>query len=360
MTTSLPEVHVVLPEGVDDPERPSGGNVYDRRVCRGLAELGWGVREHLAPGRWPVPGAVARGLLRRQLQGIPAGSVVLVDGLVGSAVPDVLAAHADRLRLVALVHLPLGHLPPPRQPACRVRDREAAALRSTRAVIATSHWTRRWLLDRYGLSPDRVGVAAPGVDPAPPAPGSADGDALICVGAVSHTKGQDVLVAALSTLGDLPWSCVVAGSCAVEPAFSRQVVEQARRAGIGGRVRFAGALGPDDLADAYARADALVLASRAETYAMVASEALARGLPVIGSAVGGVPEAVGQVAGIGTPGVLVRHDAPDELAGALRRWLLDPALRARLRQASRSRRETLRGWPETTAAVSDVLTGAGR
>ena len=46
-------VHVIVPEGIDDPARPSGGNVYDRRVCRGLAALGWAVHEHAvaAPGR---------------------------------------------------------------------------------------------------------------------------------------------------------------------------------------------------------------------------------------------------------------------------------------------------------------------
>lgn len=48
-------VHVVLPAGVDDPRHPSGGNVYDRRVCRGLAAIGWSVHEHPVPGPWPWP-----------------------------------------------------------------------------------------------------------------------------------------------------------------------------------------------------------------------------------------------------------------------------------------------------------------
>ncbi len=54
------EVHVVVPDGIDDPRRPSGGNVYDRRACRGLAALGWSVHEHSVPGRWPRPDAPAR------------------------------------------------------------------------------------------------------------------------------------------------------------------------------------------------------------------------------------------------------------------------------------------------------------
>ena len=44
------EVHFIVPESIDDPARPSGGNTYDRRVCRGLAALGWAVHEHAVPG----------------------------------------------------------------------------------------------------------------------------------------------------------------------------------------------------------------------------------------------------------------------------------------------------------------------
>ena len=57
----MTEVHVIVPEGIDDPARPSGGNAYDRRVCRGLAALGWAVHEHAvpAPGRGPAAGHAA-------------------------------------------------------------------------------------------------------------------------------------------------------------------------------------------------------------------------------------------------------------------------------------------------------------
>ena len=47
------ELYAVLPDGIDDLTRPSGGNVYDRRLCRGLAASGWSVREHAVPGAWP-------------------------------------------------------------------------------------------------------------------------------------------------------------------------------------------------------------------------------------------------------------------------------------------------------------------
>jgi hypothetical protein len=83
-------VHVVVPEDIDDPARPSGGNTYDRRVCAGLAAIGWSVHEHAVPGSWPWPDAVARATLKNVIAAIPDDAVVLLDGLIASAVPDVL------------------------------------------------------------------------------------------------------------------------------------------------------------------------------------------------------------------------------------------------------------------------------
>ena len=102
------EVHVIVPEGIDDPARPSGGNTYDRRVCHGLTALGWSVREHAVPGAWPRPSADGHAALAHAVQRIPDGAVLLLDGLIASAAPEALVPHAPRLRQVVLVHMPLG------------------------------------------------------------------------------------------------------------------------------------------------------------------------------------------------------------------------------------------------------------
>jgi glycosyltransferase involved in cell wall biosynthesis len=115
-----------------------------------------------------------------------------------------------------------------------------------------------------------------------------------------------------------------------------------------------------DLERSYTAADVLVLASRAETYGMVVTEALARGLPVIAAEVGGLTEALGHGADGVRPGVLVPPDDPAALGAALRAWLTDTELQERSRRAARERRASLSGWSTTTSAVAGVLAGASR
>jgi glycosyltransferase involved in cell wall biosynthesis len=347
-------VYVVVPDGIDDPARPSGGNTYDRRICRGLAQIGWSVHERAVPGAWPRPGAAACATLAEVVAAVPDGAVVLVDGLVASTVPQVLVPEARRLRLVVLVHMPLGN----GWPGDAVDDASAAertALSAAAGVVTTSGWTRSWLLDRYGLRPGQVHVAEPGVDAAALALGTAAGGELLCVAAVTPGKGQDLLFAALAAVCDLPWRCVCVGTVKRDPGFVDRLGRQAQEGGVGDRVHFTGPRTGADLDAAYAAADVLVLASRAETYAMVVTEALARGLPVVATAVGGLPEALGRGADGRRPGLLVPPGDPAAFAAALRRWLGDADLRQRLRRAAQERRGTLSGWSATSVRVSRVL-----
>ena len=347
----MTSVHVVVPDSIDDPGRPSGGNAYDRRICQGLSGLGWTVREHPAPGLWPWADAPARMSLQRVIEGIPDGAVVLIDGLIASAVPEVLVPHAPRLRLVVLVHMPLGDA----KPGDEVAVGERAVLSAATAVVTTSSWTRNRLIDQYALAPGQLYVAEPGVDAAGLAPGTPTGGELLCVAAVTHNKGHDVLLTALAKVADLPWRCVCVGDLTRDPDFVDHLGHQARESGIQQRVQFTGPHAGAGLEAAFAAADLLVLASRAETYGMVVAEALARGIPVIASAVGGLPQTLGRAADGSRPGLLVPPDDPAALAAALRSWFSDGELRRNLRSAARDRRTTLSGWSTTSARIALVL-----
>ena len=331
----MTEVHVVLPNDIDDPTTLSGGNVYDRRLCAGLAVIGWSTTEHPVPGAWPCPLPADRAGLARVLGTLPDDAVVLLDGLIACVVPDVLLPHASRLRQVVLVHMPL-------------RDAaERQALAGARAVITTSQWTGSLLREEHGLPAGRVHVAPPGVDPAPLAPGTDAGSRLLCVAAVTAHKGHDLLAAALATLPDARCLCV--GPVSRDPGFVARLRTD--------RLRLVGPLTGTDLDAAYASADLLVLPSRGEAYGMVVTEALARGIPVVTTTAGGLPEALGQASDGSLPGLLIEPGDPVALAGALRRWLGDPDLRRRLRRSARARRETLTGWAVTAERVSGVLEG---
>ena len=357
----MTSVHVVVPDGIDDADRPSGGNTYDRHLCRGLGSIGWSVHEHAVAGRWPRGDAASFAALDGVVRRIPDDAVVLLDGLVASTAPQVLVEQAGRLRLVVLVHMPLGHRPADGGAGGGdARMREGAVLSAAAAIVTTSAWTRRRLLELYGLPSDRVYVAEPAVDSAELATGTASGEALLCVAAVTFEKGHDVLLDALATMKDLSWRCVCVGSLERAPAFVEALRRRSLDGGLDDRVSFPGPRTGADLDRTYAAADLMVLASRAEAYGMVVTEALARGLPVVATDVGGVGEAFGEGTAARRPGILVPPDDPDELGSALRAWLGDPELRGRLRRAARERRKSLSGWSTTTSVIADVLSGASR
>jgi glycosyltransferase involved in cell wall biosynthesis len=351
-----PDVHVVLPGDVDDPRVPSGGNAYDRRVCRGLGATGWRVREIPVPGAWPRPATRARAALARSLAALPDGAVVLVDGLVACGIPEVVVPEAGRLRVAVLVHLPLADesgLAP--VAAGELDRRERATLRAVSSVVATSDWAARRLVERHGLPTSRVHVVTPGADPAPLAGGTDGASGLLCVASITPRKGHDLLVEALAEVAEETWSCTCVGPLTSDPEHVARLRRLIDRRGLAGRVRLTGPRTGGSLAATYAAADLMVLPSRAETYGMVVTEALARGLPVLARAVGGVPDALGRAPGGDLPGLLVPPGDPAALAGALRRWLGSPEVRRRLRTAARDRRATLDPWTRTSARMADVL-----
>jgi glycosyltransferase involved in cell wall biosynthesis len=338
-------VHVVVPEGFDDPGQPTGGNIYDRRVCAGLAEAGWDVLVTTVAAAWPVPGPDARADLARVVSAVPDGEAVLIDGIIASPAAAQLLPHTGRIRTTVLLHMPLA----------TALDAHHAAT----GVVVTSEWTRQQVLTRYAIPAHRVHVARPGADQvaAPPRPVRGH---LICVGVLGRHKGQDLLVEALAGLAERDWHCVLAGELGRDPDFVGHVRGLITRLGYGHRVRLTGVLTGAALSHAYTTADLLVAPSRSETYGMTVTEALAHGLPVIAAAVGGLPEALGCTADGTRPGQLVPPGDPAALAAALGDWLGDERHRHRLRAAARQRRSTLRGWEHTTQEIANALTGAGR
>ncbi|MFD8309314.1 glycosyltransferase family 4 protein [Streptomyces sp. NPDC059690] len=353
---SLRSVHFVMPGGVDDPAAPSGGNAYDRRVSLDLPGFGWQVHKHAVAGEWPRPGAAARAELARTLRELPDGTVVLLDGLVACGVPEIVVPETERLSLAVLVHLPLGDetgLEPAL--AAELDAKERVVLRAVPAVIATSDWAVRRLVAHHGLAPERVHVAAPGADIAPLASGTDGVSRLLCVAAVTPRKGQHRLVQALAAAAELPWSCVCVGGLGHDPEYVAELRQLIRRHGLQDRIHLAGPQAGAELDASYNSADLMVLTSYAETYGMAVTEALARGIPVLATDVGGLPEAVGRAPDGGVPGILVPPEDPAALAAELRGWFGEADVRRRLKAAARGRRAALDGWATTARSLAGVL-----
>ena len=348
----LDTVHVVVPGDVDDVALCSGGNLYDLGLCAGLATGGRTVHTLPVPGGWPHPEPADYAALAAALAAVPEGATVLVDGLVACGVPDVVVPAARRLTVVVLVHLPLGD-ETGAAPELVARERET--LTAVAGVVATSPWTARRLVALHGLDPDRIAVAAPGVDRAPLVPGTDGASHLLCVGSITPTKGQDLLVEALALVADLPWTCDLVGPVRRDPVHVAVVRAAIGRHGLDARVRMTGPKTGTALDAAYAAADLVVVPSRAETYGMVVTEALVRGIPVLATDAGGLPETLGHDADGRVPGLLVPVDDPGAFGGALWSWLEEPLLRNGLRRSARERRGMLHGWEVTSRCVIKAL-----
>src|SRR5262245_30856163 len=86
----------------------SGGSIYDRRIVEGLRARGVEVYVVELPQSFPRPTAFAIEAADQKLGQLPDGLPVVVDGLAFGAMPEVAERHGSRLKLIALVHLPLA------------------------------------------------------------------------------------------------------------------------------------------------------------------------------------------------------------------------------------------------------------
>ena len=192
----------------------------------------------------------------------------------------------------------------------------------------------------------------PGTDPAPLAGGSGGpGVALLCVAAVVPRKGHAVLVDALSGLADRDWRLTCVGSLARSPQTVAALQTRIAALGLAHRITICDAVDRATLDACYARADVFVLPTFHEGYGMALAEALARGLPIVSTRAGAVPETVPADAGL-----LVPPGDPAALRDALARVLDDAALRARLADGARRARTRLPDWDAACARLAAVLT----
>ncbi len=328
-----------------DLDTPTGGYVYDRRT---IAASGGALRHLPLPGGFPTPDAAT---LERALAILRAApGPLVIDGLALGALPAEAVA-ALRGPVIALCHHPLG-MEPGLDPAeaARLIAAESAALAACAGVVVTSRTTAATLTERLGVPAGRITVAEPGLDRAPRAPLAGDPPVILGVGTISRRKGWDVLVRALGALREAPWRCVIAGPRDREPEADAALTRLIAEAGLDGRVERPGAVDQARLDALYAGADIFCLPSRYEGYGMVLAEAMMRGLPVVSTRAGAIPEVVAPGAGMLAP-----PDDPEALADLLGLLLSSPPARRRLADAARARAESLPGWDAAARIIADAV-----
>ena len=325
-----------------DLSTPTGGYAYDRRIIAELEALGWTIERINLGENFPWPAKETRATAEARLLMVPEGCPIIADGLALGALPEA----ARRLRahhvLVGLVHHPLALETGLTEAQANIlRASEKAALAAAKHVVVTSEATAQRLVADYSVPEDKITVARPGNDIVASAPGNRDGGVqILSVGAVVPRKGFDVLVAALATLPDLPWHLTIAGDRDGDTKAAAQLDGDIARLRLGKRVTVLGAVSAQRIAELYAEADIFALASRFEGYGMAYSEAIAHGLPVVGTRAGAIP---------------VEPDDVPAFAVALRRLIADADERKRLAAAARAAAAKLPTWQDSAKIVSRTL-----
>ena len=230
-------------------------------------------------------------------------------------------------------------------PACRI-DTETTLGRSVDRVIATTH-AECAELRALGVEESQITVVPCGVDVdgfsplGPTWPTRGQPFRIVCVSRLVERKGIADVIRAVAGLDGV--ELLVAGGPAPQllatDAYATDLMRLAERCGASGSVRFLGAVDHDHVASLMRSADVVCATPWYEPFGLVAVEAMACGVPVVATQVGGLAETVID----GVTGRLVPARSPDQLRSALRELMDDDALRDRMRAAARWRARAY-GW----------------
>jgi glycosyltransferase involved in cell wall biosynthesis len=329
----------------------TGGSVYDRRMVDGLRQRGWSVDVRELREGFPRPSRPALEHAAHAFASIDDGATVVIDGLALGAMPDVVQPHASRLKVVALVHLPLAEeIGLEAETARSLEASERRALQLVKRVVVTGYATVDAVV-HLGVRAADVAVVEPGADASPLSRGSGSTTvSLLCVATISAGKGHEGLVRALAANRAHAWALTCVGSVSRDRPAVERLTRLIAAEDLHERVTLVGGASGDRLEACYDGADLFALNTARETYGMAVADALAHGLPVVSTRTGAIPTLVGDEAGL-----LVEPGDEPALTEALSRVLGDAVLRERLRDGARHVRERLEHWDAAVGRMAAVL-----
>jgi D-inositol-3-phosphate glycosyltransferase len=172
---------------------------------------------------------------------------------------------------------------------------------------------------------------------------------LIWIGRLEKLKGVDILIDAVAQLDERDFTLLIVGGDEHAAGLKAELRQQAADAGVTANVRFEGAVPHERLPLYYNAADVCVVPSYYESFGLVAVEAMACGVPVVASRVGGLVSTVTD----GVTGYLIPWRCPEPFAEKLEVLLNNPELRANFGRAARASVERFR-WPTVALRIADL------
>ena len=357
----------------------TGGYLYDRRVVSALKSRGWSVEVFglrkipylLSPfqGFSPALRSLLRGGERH-----PHFDIVVIDELVHPSVRFALGGGRPAGIVTLVHHLRCRErlLPPARAFAALL---ERALLNRSELIITTGTRTAEDIRPLLGREVP-VLTCAPGRDALHGAtsprevrlraPQRGGRVRILSVGILVPRKGHLLLIEALSSLRSLDWECTIAGDDAFDPRYAAKLRGLVDRSGLGARVRVAGRVSGEELAELYRGAHVFAFPSELEGYGIALAEAMGFGLPYAALSGGALAELTGRQRPLNTPadgrvlrgeGGLVAEDR-SAFGWALGKLVEDEGLRRRLSSEAGKRARNLPTWEDTGRCFAEALLGA--
>jgi D-inositol-3-phosphate glycosyltransferase len=239
---------------------------------------------------------------------------------------------------------------------------EAAIGRGSGHIIATCR-DEVAELGLMGIGPDQISIVPCGVDVEhfTPAAEKSDRDfpfprradfRLVSIGRLVPRKGVGTVIEAMSRLPDA--ELIIAGGDGPSDVASQseraRLGKLAELEGVSERIHFIGQVPRAQMPALLRSADVVVCAPWYEPFGIVPLEAMACGVPVVGSAVGGLLDSVAD----GRTGVLIPPHQPIAIARAVRSLLDDPSQRAKFGRAGRVRALTHYTWDRIALATAEI------
>jgi len=335
-----------------DINLPTGGYRYDKEIINAWKNSGVEVELINFVGNYPFPSEKEQQTAIDSIKNFPKADIAVIDGLLGGASPDFIKLLAQHIPVTALIHHPLcleNGLD--EGTAKKLEASEKQGLEFVKNIITTSPATAKTVSELFQFKTDQIHTVLPGVTRGEFAKGSVNSTVnLLCVGSVIKRKGHRFLLEALSQIKHLDWQLDCYGSTEFDKNLFAELNEMLKTNKLSEKIKFHGAVSDAELEAAYLSADIFVLPSLYEGYGMVYAEAIVRGLPVIATNAGAIPQTVPK-----TCGILIEPENSKMLKQAIEQLISDSELRDQYRNATIREEPNFPTWQKSAHQFAAIL-----